>query len=364
MLHILLLILKILLWILLGIIGLVLLIILLVLFAPIHYRAGVKYDGKALVKAKVRFLFVSFGVNFSQEDKNLETALHIAGIRLGGGKSEKKSKSKSNSGLKQKSKKENTEKIVEKNIENDKLDAAVDNMATDSETADIVDTELEKELDAAFDISPEKDGKVTAEKTDVNLLEKKAEETDRKAAEEADIKAGEETTEEKVSLADRIKLFAAKVKNIWSKISPESVMDTIDKKNVEIEKKYKKLEKKANRFIKLWNLECTVKTKNYLKKYLLSLAKHIGPRRIRGYVHYGFGDPAKTGQITGYISLLPFVYQKNFSLQPDFYDKVMDVDIDIKGYFMLGYILRIALKPYFWQTIKVTRKVLAQNKEM
>jgi hypothetical protein len=139
-------------------------------------------------------------------------------------------------------------------------------------------------------------------------------------------------------------------------------MDTLDEKSNEINKKYKKLEKKLNRYKKLWNLKCTVKTRKYLKKYLPSLAKHIGPRRIKGYVHYGFGDPAKTGQITGYISLLPFVYQKGFSLRPDFYEKVIEADVNIKGYFMLGYILRIALKPYIWQTVKVARKVAAQNK--
>jgi hypothetical protein len=100
----------------------------------------------------------------------------------------------------------------------------------------------------------------------------------------------------------------------------------------------------------------------YLKKYLPGLVKHIGPRRIKGYVHYGFGDPAKTGQITGYVSLLPFVYQKNFSLQPDFYNKVIEADVDMRGHLMLGYILRIALKPYLWQTVKVTKKVVAQNK--
>jgi hypothetical protein len=139
-------------------------------------------------------------------------------------------------------------------------------------------------------------------------------------------------------------------------------MDTLDEKSNEINKKYKKLEKKLNRYKKLWNLKCTVKTRKYLKKYLPSLAKHIGPRRIKGYVHYGFGDPAKTGQITGYISLLPFVYQKGFSLRPNFYEKVIEADVNIKGYFMLGYILRIALKPYIWQTVKVARKVAAQNK--
>jgi hypothetical protein len=49
-------------------------------------------------------------------------------------------------------------------------------------------------------------------------------------------------------------------------------------------------------------------------------------------------------------------------MRPDFYDKVIEADVDIRGHLVLGYILRIALKPYLWQTVKAVRKVVAQNK--
>ena len=112
---------------------------------------------------------------------------------------------------------------------------------------------------------------------------------------------------------------------------------------------------------RFWNLKCTVKTRNYLKKYLVGLVKHIGPRKVKGYVRYGFGDPCKTGQITGYLSLLPFVYSKHFSLEPDFYEKIIDTELLIKGRIRLGYIVRIVLNINIWRTILVARKIFRKK---
>ena len=36
-----------------------------------------------------------------------------------------------------------------------------------------------------------------------------------------------------------------------------------------------------------------------LKNHLFYLLRHIRPHKIKGYVHYGFGDPALTGEFTG-----------------------------------------------------------------
>ena len=38
--------------------------------------------------------------------------------------------------------------------------------------------------------------------------------------------------------------------------------------------------------------------------YLRDLWKHYCPRRISGYLHFGTGDPALTGQLTGIIYLV------------------------------------------------------------
>lgn len=50
-------------------------------------------------------------------------------------------------------------------------------------------------------------------------------------------------------------------------------------------------------------------------RYLL---KHFSPRKASGTLQYGTQDPAITGQILGIISLFPFWYRYQISVQPDF----------------------------------------------
>lgn len=75
----------------------------------------------------------------------------------------------------------------------------------------------------------------------------------------------------------------------------ERVTDKIEKKTATAKKKLRRLQK-------FWNLSCTVKTREYLKKYIPRTLKHILPRKVKGYVHYGMDEPYKTGQVTGYLS--------------------------------------------------------------
>ena len=142
----------------------------------------------------------------------------------------------------------------------------------------------------------------------------------------------------------------------FMEFNPESFEQKIDSK-------IGKLKKNIDKFKRFWNLKCTVKTRKYLKKYLIGLIKHIGPRKVKGYIRYGFGDPCKTGQVTGYLSLLPFVYSKHFSLQPDFYEKIIDTELLIKGRIRLGYIIRIVLNINIWRTILVAKKIFKGNRK-
>ncbi|MCD8231643.1 MAG: hypothetical protein LUD14_07480 [Clostridiales bacterium] len=44
----------------------------------------------------------------------------------------------------------------------------------------------------------------------------------------------------------------------------------------------------------------------------------VRPRQIRGQLEFGFSDPAATGQIVGVLALLPFIYQTDLQMVPDF----------------------------------------------
>ena len=326
MLHVLLLILKILLWILLGILGLVLLLILLVLFAPINYKIDAKYYGKAKVYAKVRFLVASVAISFDQDEKQLDNVIRICGIRL-------KSKDKTDDEVDEVD--ELDELSEDSHTQYDKVADAVEDVVEDiaENVTDNIKETIKDDVEYVLSDDKEPEDKFDIWDSDVDLSKKEK------------------------NIFGRIKVLfkglldkIIKVKNIILSLNSDTISEFIEKKT-------SKIKKIVKRFKIFWNLKCTVKTRAYLKKYLKGLFKHIAPRKVKGHIRFGFNEPYKTGQITGYLSMLPFVYQKHLQWEPDFYNKVIEGELYLKGKIRLGYIARIVLNINIWKTIKAARKI-------
>lgn len=66
--------------------------------------------------------------------------------------------------------------------------------------------------------------------------------------------------------------------------------------------------------------------------YLLRLIRHCRPRRIRGYLHFGFEDPSLTGQMTGAVYLFLPVSARQFEVQPDFHQAVFETEVICSGH--------------------------------
>lgn len=382
MLHVLLLILKIIGWILLGIIGLLLLLLLLILFCPIRYQADVSYQGgKTLqAKVKVRYLILSVRVLYDQsrERDKFEQEIRVLWFRLG------------------KKKAEEAEREVE-HLADEGFDDAWDDIDVDSDM-DFDDADADSDMDSDDAVhkmseksqkhtekTPEKPigefGKTDKTITEIPTITLPDVEEDIGKDTEADIKTEEDTEpdeepqifdldepddlpEEEKKRSGRLKIICQKVweklKKIWIFIRNHTPGKVAERVADKIERKTAAAKKKLRRLQKFWNLSCTVKTREYLKKYIPRTLKHILPRKVKGYVHYGMDEPYKTGQVTGYLSLLPFVYQKGLSMQPDFEQKVLELDVKLKGRIRLGYLLRIVLNINIWRTLKVAKKVMNQ----
>lgn len=308
MLHVLLLILKIILWIVLGLLALVLLLLLTVLFVPIHYSANVVVDDNASVAARVRFLMVSFMVDFDKKTKKLDTTLRIFGIRFGKGKhtETEHGNKESDTEKKQESIQTGTEADEETNLQA--------NVNADEETI------LQVNADEAAGIKSAAEEAEDIQKQEPEKKKKKEKKKEKDKASSNNLKTGKNKLD---AVKDKLELVKTKYRRV----------------------------------IKFWNMSCTIKTRRYLKRYFPKLIRHIGPRKLKGYVRYGFDEPATTGQITGYLSLLPFMYQKNFYPEPDFYNKVLECDVSLRGWLQLGYIIRPVLRLHIWKTIKMARKI-------
>ena len=79
-------------------------------------------------------------------------------------------------------------------------------------------------------------------------------------------------------------------------------------------------------------------TSRALKKFFhmiktvdLIILKHICPRKITGYVKFGFDDPALTGQILGVIGTFYPMFSKKLTVLPDFAKAKLEVDVKMKG---------------------------------
>ncbi len=76
-------------------------------------------------------------------------------------------------------------------------------------------------------------------------------------------------------------------------------------------------------------------------KQLLFLIRHYSPRKLKGELDFGTGDPSKTGQILGALSILPFWSRYKVSIYPDFGADGFYVQgwIQMKGHIRLWHLL-------------------------
>ncbi len=68
-----------------------------------------------------------------------------------------------------------------------------------------------------------------------------------------------------------------------------------------------------------------------IKPILWKLLKHIRPRKIDGFVEFGFEDPSTTGIVCGIIGMLPLPIPKKLQLIPDFQEAKLICDVNIMG---------------------------------
>jgi len=76
---------------------------------------------------------------------------------------------------------------------------------------------------------------------------------------------------------------------------------------------------------------------------LIRLLKHLLPRRIQGWIRYGFEDPSATGYVAAASSLFYPSYHRNFSLEADFREACFAGNCHGKGRIRLGYLLWILI---------------------
>ena len=134
-----------------------------------------------------------------------------------------------------------------------------------------------------------------------------------------------------------------------------------DKKLDEADRKYNQLMTKMDHVIQFLDREYVQRTLKRFLKVMKRLFGTVKPKKSKGYVHYGLNSSADTGMVLGKVSAFYPLYGRWLTIEPDFYNKVIEGDIDVKGRIYLFRVvfpvLGIALTRDFWRTFKLAKKI-------
>lgn len=98
---------------------------------------------------------------------------------------------------------------------------------------------------------------------------------------------------------------------------------------------------------------------------LLYLLKHFGFRKIHTELTFALADPALTGQVLGVLCMMPFLYQYDFHISPDFESESYYIrgSYDVKGRIQLIFLLVTAIRLLADKDIRSFLKKLLDHRE-
>lgn len=379
MLSVLLTILKIIGIVLLAIIGFVLLLVLTVLLVPLRYRAsGHKEEGMEL-NATVGWLLHLLHVDISFDGKDLSLKVKVFGVTVYP-KKEKPKKSKKK--RKKKSHKEAHKDIPQKPVEAEKEEVKEEKVNTEH----IAEEKTEAELPEVTVAIPEE--------SHVELSEQELSADEFSEDEFSEDEFSEDEFCEDDFFEDD---FSDEYGDLLADYTePDDIADgDAEKKKNKQKKSRDKRKKRAKRnktesepFSKKWNgfidklkkvynkfLEVKQfidnpkvhKTVKVLKKKIVQVFKHILPRRIKGYIEFGFEDPAYTGYVTALLGAVYGIYGRSFNISPDFETKKFNCKGSLRGHIRLMTLLllfiNVVLRPSCRYTYKQIKKMTGRDEE-
>lgn len=331
--------------ILLCVLGLVLLVVLLVLFCPISYRlSAVHNEQETVANVKVGFLIIKALANFTKgEGLNYSVkALFFKIFPRGSSKEE-------DDGL------DLLEDYLE---EHDDDDITIDIPDESEESNDSEDIPELPEPDFESDEPNESLVDESLEDEDISIDQFLEEEdsVSENPEEEFDVPDASEESEDKIP-------FKQKISDAMDKASDkvDEVLDKADQKVDEVDKKYNDIMVKVDHVLQFLDRDYVERTLKRVLNIVKRLFGTIKPKKSKGYLHMGLKSSADTGMMLGKIAAFYPMYGRWLTIEPDFYNKVIEGEIDIKGriylFRVVGPVLRMALTRDFWRTYKLAKKI-------
>ncbi|MCQ2506924.1 MAG: hypothetical protein MJ113_07120 [Lachnospiraceae bacterium] len=308
-------------YILLFVLALLLLVVFAVLFCPVKYNGMAEKTEKMEAGLKASYLFfIRFKAEF--KDGNFVYILKIFGRvkktniasineqietekrRKAARKAQKlKKKSDKKTGNIKLSKKEENLDIA--NIEPDKNKKESDSFVFVNENKDIIDENNKATIDE------------NQKNVNINYDEKRK---------PGRLKAVFEAVKQKIAdLFTKIRQIFDNIEGFFSKIERRYDLVTEDENSILISK---------------------------LLHLLKKVFKHILPRKIKGYLQFGFSSPDLTGKALGVLAVFYPRYRKSLRIEAVFTESVLIAEVSFRGHVTIFVLLFAAARVYFSKKYK------------
>jgi hypothetical protein len=139
-------------------------------------------------------------------------------------------------------------------------------------------------------------------------------------------------SEEKTSFFGRIQQFFVRIKQ----------------RLIQLPEKLKAVFSKIDDIKMLWMDENNKKSTGLMLLEVKYLLLHYGPTKIHAKVQFSTGDPANTGKVLGILSMIPFLYQKDVHITPDFVSEKLYLQgyLNARGRIRILHLVRTLLHCY------------------
>lgn len=112
-------------------------------------------------------------------------------------------------------------------------------------------------------------------------------------------------------------------------------------------KKEKELAKRIRKYIAFLRDDSVSDMVCILKDNVIHLWRKLKPKKIKGYLHFGTGDPCSTGEILGVLSFLYVAGRGELRIVPEFDEACLEGEIEIRGRITVFTLLWILYKVVF-----------------
>lgn len=307
---------------------LILLVVSTVLVVPVRYEGKASWLGRPEGSLRISWLMRALSVRLTYDGDKRGTVIRVFGIRLGKRRSSKKNRTRARKKAEKAVSKTEKEPVSSDAAANGPVDTRAGNKTANepAENETTINTSAENET------ADNKNAEELKSAADGKTCEDDAAKT---SSPSPSVHRDHGAGGEKAS-------FFAKIRKVF-----QSIKYAIQNFKFTVSSICDKLvaaKDKAAWFWQFLHEDPAQKALAFIKLQCGGLFRHLKPKKFQLTLHFGFEDPAMTGQVLAAVSMFYGWYCEHVDLYPDFEQTVLEGNIYIKGRIRAFSLLIIGVK--------------------